>query len=136
MERELKHSPDRAVGPHYKRDTRLHDSLWNTFRDGFSAPYSSHSTPGRPQYPMGIGLPASLFKKPDLLHGINPILPKASDTDLGIQSLLVPGWHCRAGHESCSHRGPVPCEIPSCCCSSRRICQTRISFGKTLFFKA
>lgn len=41
MGRELKHPLDRAVGPHYKRDTKLPESLRNTFRDGFSAPYSS-----------------------------------------------------------------------------------------------
>lgn len=26
MEREPRKSPDRAAGPHYKRDTKLHDS--------------------------------------------------------------------------------------------------------------
>lgn len=42
------------------------------------------------QYSMGTGFPASLFKKADLLYGIYPILPKASDTDLVREPLLSP----------------------------------------------
>lgn len=39
---------------------------------------------------MGTGLPASLFKKADLLYGMNSILPKASDTDLVTEPFLSP----------------------------------------------
>lgn len=39
---------------------------------------------------MGTDLPASLLRKPDLLHGINTILPKASGMYLIIEPFLSP----------------------------------------------